>query len=62
MRIEKVQDVDKHDNKIIRDNGIRYLHCFKEDKDFDAPKIVLPANEVSESDWWFSRNSIMGKK
>ena len=51
MRIEKVQDVDKHGNKIIRDNGIRYLHCFKEDKDFDAPKIVLPANEVSESDW-----------
>jgi len=51
MRIEQYQELDKKGNKVIKSRGIRQIHCFKEDADYDAPKINLPANEISESDW-----------
>ena len=51
MRIENYEDTDKDGKKIIKSRGVRQIHCFKEDKNFDAPKIALPANEVSKSNW-----------
>jgi len=51
MRIEQYEELDKKGNKVIQSRGIRQIHCFKEDADYDAPKINLPANEISESNW-----------
>ncbi len=52
MRIENYEEgVDKNGKAIIKSRGIRRVHCFKEDADYDAPKVRLPANEISESNW-----------
>lgn len=48
MRVEQYQDKESGEAK---SRGIRQIHCFKEDKDYDALKIKLPANEISDADW-----------
>ena len=50
MRIENYETEEKGE-KITKSRGIRQIHCFKEDKNYDAPKVSLPASEVSGSDW-----------
>ena len=50
MRVENYEEMEKG-KKTIKSRGIRQIHCFKEDADYDAPKVRLPANEMSESDW-----------
>ena len=47
MRIENYEDPDRDGKKIIKSRGIRQIHCFKEDRDYDAPKVSLPVSEVS---------------
>jgi len=39
------------ENGVSKSNEIRQVHCFKEDSDYDAPKIKLPGNEIFESNW-----------
>ena len=51
MRIENYENPDRDGKKIIKSRGIRQIHCFKEDRDYDAPKVALPASEISESKW-----------
>lgn len=50
MRIENYETEEKG-KKMTKSRGIRQIHCFKEDKNYDAPKVSLPASEVSGSDW-----------
>lgn len=50
MRIENYETEEKGE-KITKSRGIRQIHCFKEDANFDAPKIILPGNEISEANW-----------
>ncbi len=50
MRIETYEAEEKG-KKVQKSRGIRQVHCFKEDEDYDAPRVALPANEISESDW-----------
>ena len=50
LRIEKYT-VEEKGIKTVKSRGIRQIHCFKEDADFDAPRVNLPANEVSDSKW-----------
>ena len=47
MRIENYTT----EENIKKSRGVRQIHCFKEDANFDAPKIALPANVISESKW-----------
>ena len=47
MRIEQYVD----EKGKTRSRGIRQIHCFKEDKDYDAPKVRLPASEISDASW-----------
>ena len=50
MRVENYE-IEEKGKVVTKSRGIRQIHCFKEDQNFDAPKVVLPANEMSESQW-----------